>query len=230
MKKDALRGIVVAVVLLLVYHLIVFVAPFQRGGVFWIGYGFTLAAFAVAIASIYIAFVKNPDAKSRFYGFPIAKIGVIYWVGQLAVSIVFSLLGKVLPPWVALIVYAVAFAAAVVGLVSAEVVVEEIQTQDTKLKKDVSTMRALQSKLNQLAGMASSGEAGSLVKALADEIRYSDPVSGDNLTEIETELEQLINTLQQAVVEGDETAAITLCRKASVVLAERNRLCKLNKA
>lgn len=229
MKKDALRGIVIAAVLLLVYHLIVFVAPFYRGGVFWVGYGFTLAAFAVAIASIYIAFVKNPDAKSRFYGFPIAKIGVIYWMGQLVLSILFALLGKVLPPWVAVIVFAVALAAALIGLVSAEVVVEEIRTQDTKLKKDVSAMRALQSRVNQLVGMSGDGEAGRLVKTFAEELRYSDPVSSEALADIETELTALTDALQQAVVDGDEAAAITLCRKASVTLAERNRLCKLNK-
>lgn len=229
MKKDALRGIVIAAVLLLVYHLIIFVAPFYRGGVFWVGYGFTLAAFAVAIASIYIAFVKNPDAKSRFYGFPIAKIGVIYWTGQLVLSILFALLGKVLPPWVAVIVFALALAAAVVGLVSAEVVVEEIQTQDTKLKKDVSVMRALQSKVNQMVGMAGDDEAGQAVKAFAEELRYSDPVSGEAVAEIEQELLQLIDTLQQAVVDGDSAAALTLCRKAGVALAERNRLSKLNK-
>ena len=229
MKKDALRGIVIAAVLLLVYHLIVFVAPFYRGGVFWVGYGFTLAAFAVAIASIYIAFVKNPDAKSRFYGFPIAKIGVIYWMGQLVLSILFALLGKVLPPWVAVIVFAVALAAALIGLVSAEVVVEEIRTQDTKLKKDVSAMRALQSRVNQLVGMSGDGEAGRLVKTFAEELRYSDPVSSEALADIETELTALTDALQHAVVDGDEAAAITLCRKASVTLAERNRLCKLNK-
>ena len=229
MKKDALRGIVVAVVLLAVYHLIVFIAPFYRGGVFWTGYGFTLVAFVVAIAAIYIAFIKNPDAKSRFYGFPIAKIGVIYWLGQLVLSLAFSAAGKVLPPWVAVIVFALALAAAVVGLVSAEVVVEEIQTQDTKLKKDVSVMRALQSKVNQMVGMAGDDEAGKAVKAFAEELRYSDPVSGEAAAEIEQEQTQLIDTLQQAMVDGDSAAALTLCRKAGVALAERNRLCKLNK-
>ena len=106
---------------------------------------------------------------------------------------------------------------------------EEIRTQDTKLKKDVSAMRALQSRVNQLVGMSGDGEAGRLVKTFAEELRYSDPVSSEALADIETELTALTDALQQAVVDGDEAAAITLCRKASVTLAERNRLCKLNK-
>ena len=72
MKKDTIRAIVVAVITFVIYNLIAFVIPFAHAAAFWISYGFTLAAFAVVCASIYIAFIKNPDAKSRFYGFPIA--------------------------------------------------------------------------------------------------------------------------------------------------------------
>ncbi len=45
----------------------------------------------------------------------------------------------------------------------------------------------------------------------------------------ETELAAFIDNLQQAVVDGSEEEILTLCRKAAAALAERNRLCKLNK-
>lgn len=77
MKKDTIRTIVVAVVTLVIYNLIAFAIPFAYTAAFWISYCFTLAAFLVVAASIYIAFIKNPDAKSRFYGFPIARIGAL---------------------------------------------------------------------------------------------------------------------------------------------------------
>ena len=38
-----------------------------------------------------------------------------------------------------------------------------------------------------------------------------------------------VDELQSAIVDGDSNATKQLCRKASGVLAERNRLCKLNK-
>ena len=72
MKKDAVRGVVVLGVLLVLYILIAFLIPFVHTATFWVSFVFTLIAFGVVAASIYIAFVKNPDAKSRFYGFPIA--------------------------------------------------------------------------------------------------------------------------------------------------------------
>ena len=229
MKKGSIRTIIAIAAIFIVYNVIVFAVPFNRGTMFWVSYVFTLVAFAVAAVAIYRAFLKSPDIKSKFYGFPIAKIGVIYWAAQAVVSIIFMILGALVPVWVAVIIYAIGLGVAAVGLVSADAVVEEIHVQDQKLKKNISMMRTLQSKVNQMEAQCSSPEAGPAVKKLAEEFRYSDPVSGEALEEIEAELASDIDTLQQAVIDGDTDAVQTLCRKTSAVLAERNRLCKLNK-
>ena len=225
MNKDTIRGLVVLGVLLVLYILVAFLIPFVHTATFWVSFVFTLIAFAVVAASIYIAFIKNPDAKSRFYGFPIAKIGVLYGAVQLLAGIVFMALAAIVPAWVAVLVYAIALGAAVIGLISAETVVEEIHLQDAKLKKDVTLMRSLQSKLSQIA--AQSEDAA--IKALAEEFRYSDPVSSDAIADAETDLAAAVDELQTAYVDGDSEAVAKLCRKASALLAERNRLCKLNK-
>ena len=225
MKKDTIRAIVVAVITFVIYNLIAFVIPFAHAAAFWISYGFTLAAFAVVCASIYIAIIKNPDAKSRFYGFPIARIGVLYGGAQLVVSLIVMALAQWTPWWIPTLVYAIGMGAAVIGLVSAEAVVEEIQTQDVKLKKDVSLMRSLQSKVSQIASQTDN--AG--IKALAEEFRYSDPVSNDAIADAEADIAAAVDQLQAAFVDGDNEAMAQLCRKATALLAERNRLCKLNK-
>ena len=67
------------------------------------------------------------------------------------------------------------------------------------------------------------------VKALADEFRYSDPVSNAAIADAEADLAAAVDELQSAYVDGDSEAVAKLCRKASALLAERNRLCKLNK-
>ena len=134
-------------------------------------------------------------------------------------------LAALIPVWAAVLVYAIALGAAVIGLISAEAVVSEIHVQDAKLKKDVSLMRSLQSKIHQMA--AHSEDAG--LKALAEEFRYSDPVSSGAIAAVEADLAAAVDELQAAYVDGDSEAAAKLCRKASALLAERNRLCKLNK-
>ena len=225
MKKDTLRATIVAVIAFVIYNLIAFVIPFAHTAAFWISYGFTLAAFAVVAASIYIAFIKQPNIKSRFYGFPVARIGVIYGAAQLVVSLVVMALALWMPWWIPVVVYAVGLGVAVIGLVSAEAVAEEIKTQDVKLKKETSLMKGLQSKLEQMA--AKTDDAA--IKALAEEFRYSDPVSNTAIADAEAELAAAVNELQAAFAGADKDAVAQLCNKTSALLAERNRLCKLNK-
>ena len=214
MKKDTIRWIIGLGVLLVLYILIAVLVPFVHTATFWVSFVFTLIAFGVVAASMYIAFVKNP-----------ARIGAIYGLVQLIAGLIFMALAALVPAWIAVLVYAIALGAAVIGLISAEAVVEEIRVQDVKLKKDVSLMRSLQSKVNQIA--AQSEDAA--IKALADEFRYSDPVSNDAIADAEADLSVVVEELQAAYVDGDKDALAQLCRKASILLAERNRLCKLNK-
>ena len=225
MKKDFVRSAICLGVLLVLYILLAFLIPFVKTAVFWISFVFTLVAFAVTGWTLYTAFLKKPDARSRFYGFPIARIGVLYGGVQLAVGLLFMALGKWIPVWLAVLVYAAMLGAAVIGLVSADAVVETIHTQDQKLKKDVTFMRSLQSKANQMAAQCSLPE----VQQFCENVRYSDPVSSEDLAESERDLSAAVDDLQAAIVDGDNGVISQLAQKADTLLSERNRVCKLNK-
>lgn len=225
MKKGTLRFLVITLVVLIAYNFAVFMIPCLKTPTFWISWGFTLLAFLIAGVAIYNSLLKNPDAKSRFYGFPIARLGAIYLVAQVALGGVCMALGHIFPWWVPTVFFSIGLALTVIGLVSAEAVVDEIKTQDVKLKQDVSLMRALQSKISQIAAQSDDGA----IRALAEELRYSDPVSADAIADAEADLAAAVDALQAAFVDGDSEAVKQLCRKASALLAERNRLCKLNK-
>lgn len=225
MKKDMIRASILAFVIFVLYNLIVFVIPFAHTVAFWISYGFTLVAYVVVAASIYFAFIKHPGSQSRFYRFPIARLGVIYGGAQVIVSFLVMTIAFWIPWWIPIIIYAIGLGATIIGLVSAEVVVAEIQSQDVKLKKDVSLMRVLQSKISQIAVQTENKN----IKSLAEEFRYSDPVSSDAIAEFEADLAAVIDQLQAAFVEGDDEAVSQLCQRAAGILSERNRLCKLSK-
>ena len=90
--------------------------------------------------------------------------------------------------------------------------------------------RALQSQVNQMAAQCANPDAAAAVRKLAEELRYSDPVSSPALEEAERDLSAAVADLQSAVADDDSEAVKQLCRKAAALLAERNRLCKLHKA
>ena len=228
MKKETKQALVVGAVVFIAYNLAAFMIPCLKTPVFWISWCFTLLAFAVAGYAVYTSLIQKTDVKSRFYGFPIARIGVIYLVAQALIGGVFMSFGDVLPWWLAVVVFAAGFAVAVIGLVSADAVVDQIQEMDDKLKRDVSVMRALQSKVGAMSA-ACEGEAATAVQELAEELRYSDPVSSEAIAEAEDNLAAAIDAVQAAIAAGNTDDVKLLCKKASAVLAERNRLCKLNK-
>lgn len=227
MKKNNARMLAIWGILLALYNLISFVVQFEHNTVFWLSYGFSLAAFAVLFASWYFGDFKGDNTRSKFYGLPILKIGVTYFVVQIFAGWVVMTV-KTVPTRVAIIVYAVALVVTVVGIIGADAVRDEIQTKDNKLKKNVNSMRSLQSQANQLVGQAN-GEAKKSLQKLAENLRYSDPVSSEMSRDAEIDLMALLTDLQAAVVDNDEVSVIALCRKAEAVLTERNRLCKLGK-
>lgn len=228
-KKSKIQGLVILAILFIVFTVLAFAIPFVKNGVFWLAYVFTAVAILAQGYIFHIAFDKGEPIKSKLYGFPIACFGVIYLVVQLIAGFAFMALAKYAPIWVCLIVFVLILAAAAVGLIGADVVREEIEQQDAKLVKDVTAMRTLQSKAVFIAGQCSDADTKAVLEKLADTLRYSDPVSNDATVDVEATLTAYLDELQTAVMEGDCESAHALCTKAEVTLAERNRLCKLNK-
>ena len=139
------------------------------------------------------------------------------------------LAGKWVPAWLAVILFVLLLGAAAIGFIAAEGVRDEVERQDVVHKANVGTMRALQSKAVFVASQCEDAETKKALDAFAEALRFSDPVSSDALADIEENLTGLVEELGNAVMDKDYSAARTLCTKASSLLADRNRMCKLNK-
>lgn len=228
MTKNTSRGIITLVILLAVFSVIAFVIPFPKNTVFWIAY--LCGVFAI-LFQLYIFKVSfgNADARSRFYGFPIARLGVFYLIIQLLVSITEIALSKVLPTWVVILINVLILAAALIGCITTETMRDEIAAQDIKLKKSVSNMRELQSLTSFLPNQTDDPELKKMLQKAADEFRYSDPLTSDKTIALEEDMQCRIRDLQQALVDGDVDGAKTLCSKLLDCLRERNRICSINK-
>lgn len=231
MKKNSARWWVIWAVVLAVYNVIVFAVPFPKNAVFFVSWVFSLIAIAAQVYVIRTAFYKGESTTSKFYGFPIAKLGVLYLIVQLALGLMFMALGFALtiPLLVPLVLYIVLLGAAAVGLISTEATRDEIVQQDKKLKKDVSCMRTLQSKVMAMVPLAKDASVRIALEKFAEDIRFSDPVSSAELEAAESDLSTCVDDLQQAVLDNDQEAALSLEKRAEMLLAERNRLCKLEK-
>ena len=229
MKNQQTRSLIVAAILLAVFHVIAFVIPFSQTATFWVCYIFGSLSILGQIPMVAVAFKNGSDAKSQFYGFPILRVALLYLVAQLILSLVGMIVAAWVPAWIAVIVFVVLLAAALVGLIATDATRDELGRQDMKIKTDVSHMRALQSLSTSLVSQTDDPDVRKEVERLAEALRYSDPVSSAALADVEKELANCMDELQRAILENDKSGSIGICKKAVAVLAERNRLCKLNK-
>lgn len=229
MKKISIRSIAVLGIVLIAFLILSWAIPFQRTAAYWVGFVFGIIGILAAALGMAAAFKKGGDTRSKFYGFPIARIAVIYLVAQLIFSFILMGLSFIVPFWIGLIVCILILLGALLGFIAADAARDEIERQDVQLKQDVSSMRALQSKINVLVNNCEDTEVKAVVQKLARDFRYSDPVSSTDTAEIEEQLGILLAEVEDALLEGDNEGAIELAKKLSGMLQERNRICKLAK-
>ena len=118
MDKNKIRGIAALAIVLVVYNVLAFAIPFPKNGCFWAAWVFGLVAILAQAAFLLLAFQHGEGAKSKFYGFPVARVGVVYLCVQLALSFLFMGLAFVkCPAWIPVVLSVILLAAAALGLI-----------------------------------------------------------------------------------------------------------------
>ena len=223
MNKNAARGYAVLALLFLLFTIIAFAVPFAKTATFWIGYIF--GAVALALQLYTLRSVTNGDAKSRFYGFPIAKVGVVYLVVQGILSILEMALSAIIAPWTGLVLNTVVLITAVIGTITVETTRDEIIAQDHRQRSDTANMRRLQNMTEGLSRQSDNESVCRELEKLTEAIKYSDPVSSDGTMALEENMLVEMDQMKMALHDGDIGKVKELCRKLMALLEERNRVC-----
>ncbi|GHV40322.1 hypothetical protein AGMMS49546_14000 [Spirochaetia bacterium] len=218
-------GIVTAV-----FNVVVLVMPFTKGGGFWTGYGFTMLAILLTAAVCLYAFDRE-GLKSKFYGLPLISVVWRYLLVQLAVGILEMVLFQFTPvPFqYGIAVNTIILGVCLLGLIVVDASKEEIERIDEKVKEKLFYIKSLQVDVESLAGKIPDESLKKALKALAETIRYSDPMSNSQLAAIENKIEAKVTDLTEAVEKANSEAIKTLCNDLQQLFAERNRKCKILK-
>ena len=225
MSKNRTRFYVILVILLILVSAIAFAIPMVKTPVFWLSYAFAVVAITIQAYSWPKAFGGH-GARSKFYGFPIARITTIYLVIQLVLSTTAMLLSETaqaeIPTWATAVVYTVLLGLTLIGLITAEGMREEAERQEAAKPVKTENMRQLRSMAEALAASCEDPELKSALNELAEEFRYSDPVSGEATEKLEMRLDVMLDELRQSAAPGQ-------IERTRQVLEERNRLCRQTK-
>lgn len=218
--KQKYSVLAVAGILLVLFSLIVFIAPFPKTGVFWLSYVFALIAIAAQLLFVYVAFSDGTSARSRFYGFPIFRIGIIYLVVQLALSVVFMLLGRWIPMWIPTLCDLVVLGLAAIGLIAADNVRDSVRVVEQKQADNTRQMRALRRTADVLA------QRYPELSPVAEALHLADPVSTGASEEYERHIYDLLRETEQC---PDEAGRIQRKNQVLEAISQRNAVCKAGK-
>lgn len=222
MKKNRSKGYLILGILFVLVSVIAFAVPLAKNTAFWISYAFTVIAFAAQIIIWKSALGRTEALKSKFLGFPVVHIGIVYLVVQIIALAVFLFI-PTLPIWGAVVACAVIAGASAVCMIASDVGRSEIERVSSKVQKKTFFIKQLQTEVELQADAETDIATKSALTQLAEKIRYSDPVSNEQIADIEDRITAKVAELKKA---ADKTNCIV---ELNSLFDERSRKCKLLK-
>lgn len=227
----------IAALLLLVtlntYNVLLFVICgfFGHGLAFWCSYVFMHVSILSFAVCGFLAGRRKNSTRDWFFGIPILRHCIAYLAIELITSIVFMLLDEKEGVFVyAFVVQFLIFVVHLVFILSCFVAKKTIEDIQTHVEKKTFAIGSLKVDAEMVSQKAKDTEIKNAYAKLADKIRFSDPMSSDELVEIEERIKEYIKIGDQCVNEGNKAGALNSCEQAMLLLNERNQKCMIYKS
>lgn len=233
MKKSFKLYLAAWAVLVVVFNVICFAAPktvgnFNKfGGAFWAGYIFIMLAFVGQLACAYMAF-KADGLQKLFYNVSLIRVSYVGLIVMLVAGALCMAIPNV-PNWVGIIVCLLVLAFTALAVIKAKASVDAVSAVDEKVKMKTFFIKSLTVDADTLMAKAKSDEAKAACRKVYEAVRYSDPMSSEALAGAESQITLKFNSLTQAVEAGDDESVRTMADELLVLIADRNKKCKLLK-
>lgn len=221
MKKNSTKGYVILGILFTLVSIIAFAVPTLKTATFWIAYVFTAAAFAAQII-IWRTALGKEALKSKFLGFSVVHIGIVYAIIQTVAFAVF-LFAPTLPVWSAIVVCSIIAGVSAVCMISADAGRNEIERVEAEVQEKVFFIRELQADIELIATTETDADTKAELTRLAEKIRFSDPMSNEQLMDLENKISTKVLKLKTA------TNKVEIITELTLLLDERNKKCKILK-
>lgn len=222
MKKNSSKGYVILGILFILVSIMAFAVSSAKTTVFWISYAFTVIAFATQIIIWKVAIGSSEFLKSKFLRFSVVHVGIVYLVVQIIALIVFLSIPP-LPIWSAVVVCVVIAGVSAVCMIASDVGRNETERVSAKVKGKTFFIKQLQTEVELQADAEMDIATKSALTQSVEKIRYSDPVSGEQIADIEDRLAAKVAELKSS------TDKAKIINELNSLLDERNRRIKILK-
>ena len=224
MKKNFKLYLIAWAIVLALFNVISFVVPSEKTTSFWIGYIFISLTFIGQLACSYTVF-KAKNATKIFYNLSLVKIGYVGLIASFVVGGLCMLISP-LPYWVGVVICVVVLATNILSILKATAAVAEIERVDSKIKAQTSFIKMLTIDADTLMAQAKSDAVKAECRKAYEAIRYSDPMSNDELSSVEGQISAKFAALSEVVKADDFTSVTEIATEVVILIGDRNKKCK----
>ncbi len=231
--KTTLKTYIIGWALMLgLFNLIAFIFPAilteeKYTASFWIGYSVITVAFIGQLICAILA-LKGSGPKRTFYSISLFITSFGGLVGTFVVGAICMIIAP-LPYWVGAIICPLVLAFNVVTVLKAGTAISIVDQVDREVRARTFTIRSLTVDAESLVAEADTEALVTLCKSVHEAVRYSDPMSADELVAIENEIELKFDDFAVAVRAKDEAKAEDLAKSLLALIKSRNAKCRLLK-
>ena len=214
------------------YNIVLFViCGFKgHGASFWVSYVFMILAFVALTATGYMLKSRDIQPKDWLLGYPVLKHSTIYIIVEFVFSILFMALDVISCPWwVAFAAQMISLAVYAMFVISCFLAQEAIVDVQDKVKVATSFIKLLQVDVEMIAEKTTDPNVKEAFLKLAEQVRYSDPMSNENLFELERQIKLQVSNADSCITLNDIDGALQCGNRAALLLTERNKKCKVLK-
>ena len=191
---------------------------------FWINLLIVLIGCAFAVTATVAAVKENSTSDRKFLGLSLVYTGVKYYTLLIIVSAVSLIVG--LPLLVQIIAAIIFVALGAAEFIKTKTAAEIVEQVDEKVTVQTSFIKTMTSEAERLMSRVSEPEEKAVLREVCEALRYSDPMSSQELSEIETKISEKFDELSSAVVEHSTEKTKTIASELVTLVGERNRKCK----
>ncbi len=228
MKKNNILLATIFVIIAIIYNFIVFTTINTKEASFWIAYVFTTISFLTMIISFVSIQKQKTDKDNAFFKMPIITVSVIYSIIQLLTSFIFMIWLNI-NITISSIVQTIFLAVALIIIFTTQIGTNNQLSIEHKINSEISYLRNLEIDINKAIKLSDEECIKKSLKNLAEIVRYSDPVSNETLTGIETDIANSMNNLLRIIKEDNTKSVEKLIKQIETKLISRNDSCKLLK-
>lgn len=223
------KYLIIWIIVVLTFSAICFLVPTDNrfSSSFWIAYFMIILSFGVNLAGVAYS-LKDSNITRIFYNIPI--INIVY-IGLVLMFIVTtpSLVITFIPNWLSVVSCIIVLSLMLCAIVFSTIAADSISDVDKIIKKKTLFIDLLTADSESLIARADNSAIRTECENVYKAVRYSDPVSNDILSSLETQITIKFSEFSEQVKSSNEEQVKRYAKELLILLDERNKKCKVLK-